>query len=479
MNKRKHQKREAPRAALLSALLPGWGHAYIGQTQTAFGLYLIDVLLVASALVVVARFKLEVAKLFVSTDALLVLMGINVVLLIFRAIVVAGSYSMAPSGGLGPKSRTAIVMAAAMFVLVIPHAAFGYVAWTQYDLIRSVFQPGGGPVASPTTTTSPTTPGSTVPGATTTVPPTTTTTEPPPIWDGLERLNLLLIGADSGVDRRGTRTDTLILASIEPSTGHVVMVSIPRQLSNPPLPDGMGIWDCNCVPDLITHVYYQAEQYPDAFPGPQEPPINALKATFEEMFDIPIHYYAMVNLECFVGIVDALGGVTMDIPKTIVDETYPHEDGSVEHVVIEAGENVHLDGHLALAYARIRRHSDDFARMHRQRCVIGALVDQANPLNILRNFGNIAQAVKENVTTDIPQDRLVDFVDLLPNVSTDRIDSLRVTRAEYATGTAPGRVFYDIDRIRAETHELMNNPEAARERLGLNDLGATCDQSFD
>ena len=195
MNKRKHQKREA--RAPCSAPSSGWGHAYIGQTQTAFGLYLIDVLLVASALVVVARFKLEVAKLFVSTDALLVLMGINVVLLIFRAIVVAGSYSMALSGGLGPKSRTAIVMAAAMFVLVIPHAAFGYVAWTQYDLIRSVFQPGGGPVASPTTTTSPTTPGSTVPGATTTVPPTTTTTEPPPIWDGLERLNLLLIGADS------------------------------------------------------------------------------------------------------------------------------------------------------------------------------------------------------------------------------------------------------------------------------------------
>ncbi|HEX6946430.1 MAG TPA: LCP family protein [Acidimicrobiia bacterium] len=480
MNSRQHRDRDAPRAALMSAILPGWGHAFIGQPRTAFGLYLIDLLLLASALVVVARFKLEVARLFFNPTALLVLMAMNVVLLIFRAIVVAGAYSMAPSGGARSRWWSAAFLIAALAVLVIPHAAFGYVAWHSYDVIRSVFQPSDPQASPPTSTssTSSTTPPTTVPGATTTLPPTTTTTAPPPIWDGLERLNVLLLGADAGPGRRGTRTDTLILVSIEPSTGHVVMVSVPRQLSNPPLPAGMGIWDCNCVPDLITHVYYQAEMHPEAFPGPQEPPINAIKGTFEEIFGVPIHYYAMVTLQGFVDMVDALGGVTIDVPKTIVDETYPHEDGSVEHVVIEKGRQ-HLNGHLALAYARIRRHSDDFARMHRQRCVIGALVDQADPFTILRNFGRIAQAIKENVSTDIPQDKLDDFVDLLPKVSSNRIDSLRITRDEYSTGAAPGRVFYDIDRIRAETHDLMNDPDAARERLGLDDLQATCDQSFD
>lgn len=289
---------------------------------------------------------------------------------------------------------------------------------------------------------------------------------------------MVLLGADAGVGRRGTRTDTMIVVSIDPSAGNVAMFSVPRQLSNPPLPKGMGIWDCNCLPDLITHLYDAAERYPEAFPGPAEPPINAIKGSLQEIFGLPIHYYAMVNLEGFVGIVDALGGVTIDVPKTIVDETYPHENGSVQRVVIEAGTR-HLDGHLALAYARIRRHSDDFARMHRQRCVLGAVVEQASPLSILRNFGSIAQAIKDNVSTDIPQDRLVDFVDLLPMVSTDRIDSLRITRAEYSTGAAPGRVFYDIDRIRADAQELMSDPAAARERLGLNGLDATCDQSFD
>lgn len=471
----------APNAALFSAALPGWGHAYVGQPRAAFGLYLIDLLFLASALVVLARFRLEAFKMWLSPDALLVLMAVNVVVLIFRAVVVAGSYTAAPLGGRRPWAPVAMVFA--LLLLVVPHLGFGYYAWTQYDLIRSVFQDPGGPSAAPPETTTtlpgPSTTVTTGPGSTTTtVPPTTSTTHAPLLWDGLERLNLVLLGADSGVGRTGTRTDTMIVVSIDPASGNVAMFSVPRQLSNPPLPTGMGVWDCNCLPDLITHLYDAAERYPDAFPGPGEPTINAIKGTLQEIFGIPIHYFAMVNLEGFVGIVDALGGVTIDVPKTIVDEVYPHENGSVQKVVIEAGRR-HLDGHLALAYARIRRHSDDFARMHRQRCVLGAVAEQASPLAIMRSFGSIATAVKENVSTDIPQDRLADLVDLLPKVSTDRIDSLRITRAEYSTGAAPGRVFYDIDRIRADAQQLMNDPAAARERLGLDGLRATCDQSFD
>jgi polyisoprenyl-teichoic acid--peptidoglycan teichoic acid transferase len=466
----------APLAALFSAVLPGWGHAYIGQNRIAFGLYLIDVLVVASLLVMVARFQLEVVKMWVSPEALLVLIGVNIVGLVFRAVVIAGSYSAAPSGSLRGWGGAALALALAL--LVLPHLGFGYIAWTQYDLIKTVFPGNGGPIASPTTTTTDPSPTTTLSGATTTTAPTTTTTAPPPIWDGLDRLNLVLLGADAGVGRTGVRTDTMIVVSIDPESGNIAMFSVPRQLSNPPLPPGMGIWDCQCLPDLITHLYDAAERYPDAFPGPASPPINAIKGSLSEIFGIPIHYYAMVTLDGFVGIIDALGGVTMDVPKTIVDETYPHEDGTVVRVVIEAGRQ-HLDGHLALAYSRIRRHSDDFARMHRQRCVLGAVVDQASPLTLLRNFGSIAQAIKDHVSTDIPQDKLVDFVDLLPRVSTDRIYSLRITRDEYATGTAPGRVFYDIPRIRADAHDLMEDPVAALERLGMDPLDATCDQSFD
>jgi LCP family protein required for cell wall assembly len=240
----------------------------------------------------------------------------------------------------------------------------------------------------------------------------------------------------------------------------------------------MGLWDCDCFPDLITHLYDAGVRYPEAFPGPGDPPINAIKGALSEIFGIPIHYYAMVTLDGFVGVVDALGGVNIEVPETIVDETYPHEDGSVERVVIEEGTQ-HLDGHLALAYARIRRHADDFARMHRQRCVLGAVLEQTNPLEVIANFGALAQAIKDNVSTDIPQDRLGDFVELLPYLGTDRVYSLRITRTQYKVGSAPGRVFYDIPRIRQDAQLMMSDPIVAMQELGLDTLDATCEESYD
>lgn len=470
-------------ATLASSVLPGLGQLYLGHGRKGRWLLVVDGAILASLIVALGWHQLEVIKLWVSPGAL-VLMGVaNLVLFVFRAMVTVSAYSSGPAEALTPGRL--VGLAAAVILVVGPHAAVAYVALVQQDLIESVFADPA-PVAIATTTTatpvttttvSPDSTSTTPETTTTTVAPTTTTTEPP-IWDGLERLNIVLLGADAGEGRTGVRTDTTIVVSIDPETGYIVMLGVPRDLSRAPLPEGMGVWDCDCFPDLITHLYDAAERNPDAFPGAGEPPFNAIKGALGEIFGMPIHYYAMVTLDGFVDVVDALGGVTIDVPKTIIDETYPHEDGTTEHVVIEAGER-HLDGHLALAYARIRRHSDDFARMHRQRCVLGAIVEGTGPFEIIANFGRIAGAIKESVETDIPQDRLVDFVDLIPKVSTDRFATLRITRAEYQTGSAPGRVYYDIERIRQDTQDLIADPTAALERLGLSPLDATCDQSFD
>jgi anionic cell wall polymer biosynthesis LytR-Cps2A-Psr (LCP) family protein len=140
----------------------------------------------------------------------------------------------------------------------------------------------------------------------------------------------------------------------------------------------------------------------------------------------------------------------------------------------------HLDGHHALAYSRIRRNSGDFARMHRQRCVLGALVSQTGPMDILSGFGDLAKAVKDNVVTDIPAERLRDFAEILPKISTDRIASLRITRYNYGVGgNTPGQQAYDLQQIRADAKILMANPEAALETLDGVDLDATCEESFD
>ena len=456
-------------AALASALAPGLGHLYTGRQRVGRRLLTASAVLFVMALMAVLFLQLELAKMWVDLDSLVILMLANIAVLTFRGAAALNAYDSAGS------SRGFLTYAGAgvaALLIVAPHAVFGHLVLVQHDLVSTVFvgsEDPRPPVAGGTTEPDQ------GPGIST---PETDPTQPAPsdpaIWDGLERLNVVLLGADAGSGRTGLRTDTTIVISIDPETGDAVMLSVPRNLSAAPLPEGMGSWDCNCFPDLITHLYDAAERSPGDFPGPAQPPINALKAALGEIFGIPIHYYALVTLDGFVAVVDAFGGVDIDVPVTIVDETYPHEDGSVVHIEIPAGRQ-HLDGHHALAYARIRRHADDFARMHRQRCVLEAVVEQSSPAEIIFRYGSIAQVLKDHLSTDIPQDQLPDFIDLLPRLSTDRIATLRITEDDYKTGEEGLLTFYDLDRIKADAQALMTDPEAAQESLELESLDTTCE----
>lgn len=106
------------------------------------------------------------------------------------------------------------------------------------------------------------------------------------------------------------------------------------------------------------------------------------------------------------------------------------------------------------------------------------MVDQVGPTGILANFGLLAQAIKEHVRIDIPQDRLTDLVDLVPKLDAERFIGLRIAR-DYQTGSAPGLTFYDIERIREHTHALITDPVRARAELGLDTLDISCTESFD
>jgi LCP family protein required for cell wall assembly len=368
-----------------------------------------------------------------------------------------------------------------MLILVTPHVVFGYYDLVQYDLLTSVFTAG-----SPTTTTvvasGDTTPVTDATGSTVTTQPgdsTTTTVVENEIWDGLERLNILLIGGDFGEGRTGIRTDTMITVSIDPSTGEAAMFSVPRNWTQVPLPEGMGIWDCgyNCYPELINELWVAGERNPDAFPGPGTPPENAVKGVISEFLGIPIHYYAMVNLDGFVDIVDALGGVEIYVPSTVIDEAYPNEDGTTtERIQIDQGLQK-LDGHLALAYARTRNQDSDYFRMNRQRCVIEAIVAEADPVSLLRNFGSLADVVKDTTQTDIPLNALPQLVQLLPSMDLENVVSVRFIPPEYhlkfRDDGKPGRV-PNIDLVHEHVDLVIADPQRAVQELGLEKLDDVC-----
>jgi LCP family protein required for cell wall assembly len=443
----------------------------VGQRRLASRLLTVDLVLVAAFLLILTRFRVETLKVWVSPDALLAVMGVDLLLLAYRTLVASGAFSAAVVKDTGMAAAGRVLVASVL--LLAPHLLLGSLAWTQYDLITTVFTP---PVAARSTTSTAISATTTGPGSTTVTPTTTTI---PTIWDGVDRLNIALLGSDMRPDQEeldpespryaGHRTDIMIVISINPSAPYdVALLPVPRFLSNFEMPEGYGVRASLDEWDWIGHVWRRAEDIaPQLYPGPGRPGANAVKTALGGLFDIPIHYYALITVGGFIDLVDAFGGVTIEVPTRIVDRNYDtaddHDGAPRTTMVIEAGSQ-HLDGYHALAYARIRSQSHEYARMHRQRCIISAMVEQANPLTLVLNFDRIAGAIKDNVLTDIPQD----------NFTTLPIDESYEIEAPVS-----GIRYYDLDLIRAHAQLVLGDPQRARAELGLSGLDSNCEESLD
>ncbi len=472
-------------AAFASAMLPGIGHFIAGDSRRGWRLLAIDVLLLATLLFFLRDAlsnKFALVALWLDPATLVAMMVANILLLGYRVWAASDAYQIAKKRNPLSKPRPpgsvlvgAVVLGAVLFV---PHAVFGYYDLIQYDLLTTVFQEETAARAAEsftplaplaTTDTTHKTVTSPLPDATTIPPQPTILTEN-------ERLNILLIGSDAGVGRRGIRTDTMITVSLDPATGEAAMFSIPRNWTHAPLPEGMGIWDCNCYPELINELWEMGERYPDHFPGPGTPSENAVKGVVSEFLGIPIHYYAMVDLAGFVQIVDALGGIEMYVPTKILDEEYPHEDGTVMRLEIPQGWQ-RMDGHIALAYARTRDQDSDYSRMNRQRCVIEAMVEQADPVSLILNFRSLADVIKRTMMTDIPIDALPQLIELLPSLDIANIVSLRFIPPEYHLKYREdgklGRIA-NIDLIHEHVQLVITDPQRAIIELGIEQLEDVC-----
>jgi LCP family protein required for cell wall assembly len=440
-------------------------------------------LIVDAAIVAIMLFffrdKVSFVTMWIRPSSLALMMVANILLLGYRVWAADDAYRSARA----KENPSANVPAAAVFVgavalgavLLLPHVVFGYYDVIQYDLITSVFGDNTAAAAS-STTTKPSTPVTDASGNTVVTEAPTTTEAPNDFIAGDDRLNILLIGGDFGEGRTGVRTDTMITVSIDPVTGETAMFSVPRNWTYSPLPAGMGVWDCDCYPELINELWVMGEQYPDAFPGPGTPSENAVKGVIGEFLGLDIDYYAMVNLDGFVDIVDALGGVNIYVPSQVIDEEYPHEDGTVERIQIDQGWQ-ELDGHLALAYSRTRHQDSDYFRMNRQRCVIEAMIDGADATSLILNFGKLADVMKNTMQTDIPIDALPQLIELLPAVDLDEVVSIRFIPPEYhlkfRDDGKPGRVA-NIDLVHEHVQLVITDPERAVRELGLEQLEDVC-----
>ena len=465
-------------AAVASALLPGLGQFLAGERRRAAYFFIADAVILA-VLLFFFHDKVSILTAFVRPSSLVLMMIFNIGMVAYRIWSADDAYRSAAATSADTVGRNAGIVAALAigFVILIPHAVFGYYEIVQYSLVTTVFGSdtataasdvpvvGGSGATGTASADAPGESGTTVPAADG----SETAIAPPTEFNDLDRLNILLIGGDFGVGRTGIRTDTMIVVSLDPETGEAAMFQVPRNWTQSPLPAGMGIWDCDCYPELINELWIAGERWPEAFPGPGTPSENAVKGVISEFLGIPIHYYAMVNLDGFVELIDAFGGVDLYVPQKIVDDEYPTLDGGFKQLVIEEGQQ-HMSGEESLEYARTRHADSDYYRMSRQRCVLEALLEQTDPANLLLNFGKIADVVKETTETDIPVDVLPQLVELLPKADLENVVSVRFIpptyHLEYRDDGKLGAIA-NIELVHEHVQLVIDDPERAVIELQL------------
>ncbi|WP_158542672.1 LCP family protein [Phytoactinopolyspora halophila] len=263
------------------------------------------------------------------------------------------------------------------------------------------------------------------------------------------RLNMLLLGMDSGDNRYGGRPDSIHVVSVDVLTGEPALISLPRNLEKARFASGTpaaeefprgfsGEGDRSDY--LLNATWTYGTENPELFDG-SSPGATAVKQAVQGSLGIDIHYYAAIDLQGFRDLVDALGGLTIDVHE----ELPIGEQGRV----LEPGVQT-LDGYHALWYARSRESTSDYDRMARQMCVLGAFLDQADPRTVLTNFVELADASAEMVTTDIPREDLSNLVDLALEAKDHDVASLQFVPPLIVPADP------DFDLIAEETSELLH-----------------------
>ena len=459
-------------AAFLSLLFPGLGHAYLGAYRRGIGFAAPPLLLGALVAGFVIRMTtFDLAGLAVQSWFLITVFIANLIALVYRAAAIVDAWSIArllshspaaASTGAPPSGarQTGLVSVAGLAAVLLVMSG-GHVAVARYDLLLSdtascIFDPQGH--CQPTESTGP---------DDETEPPASGTPEPSigpaasgaaiPPWDGKQRLNILLIGADE--QNGGHNTDTMITLSIDPASGQVVMFQLPRDTVDVPVPPGpaRNVWG-SVYAGKINAFFVAARGRSDAFPGTRETRgYTGLKAILGNLYGLDIKYFVEVNFDGFKQVVDALGGVTVNVQVPVLDDNYPANGGRRLRLFVPAGMQ-HMDGARALEYARSRKSTSDFERGARQQRLLVSLRRQLDIGSVLRNINPLAAAIGQSVRTDIPRELIPQLLGLAERVDTRSIRSVIFTPP-----------FYQVECLNCPPRGYIITPRVARIRAAVAD----------
>jgi LCP family protein required for cell wall assembly len=476
-------RRSAFTAAFLSFLFPGLGHAYLGRwLRAAMWAVLPIVMIVTVGGFAVSMGREQLIEMAASPDFLNGVLIFLVIDVFYRLFALLDAYRLASDGSVGSgftRLLSSAGLVAIIVVLVGSHVAVAqpvFLATGVYEAIvenagdesevltseelaelggddfvliteEQTERGGRGNTAGPDVSAEPEdgTPGAVATPEPTDEPEPTPTPRPQADWNGTERLNILLIGQDGGRQGRNDGsllTDTMITVSIDPVTGRLAFISLPRDTSNIPLPREWpayralgGKWN-----NKINTLYVQARANAALFPGnDKERGYRALMGALGELYGLDIKYYVAVDLNSFRSVVNTLGGVVVDVQLPVMDTGYATGDGRGKlKLYVQPGMR-RLNGQDALAYARSRHLSSDFDRAARQQRVITSVRDQTDIDSLLEPgvLNNLIRQLEREVKTNIPPKLVPRMLSLAQKIDLDSRENLVLGSSRYVDTCYP------------------------------------------
>lgn len=449
----------------LSTLLPGLGLAFTRRRVLGIGIFAAFLLLGSLTWWYVASHGL----LHAAANAVDGKLGALMALIVVGAVVWIGAialtaYTTRPHTSNGPPAPVlqGFVALMALLVAVPAGAAFAGVNTTR----NAVPQILTGPISSSTTSAKPT-------HSSTPTPPTINPTLlavksrlPKNFWKDTSRVNLLFIGSDAGPDRTGVRTDALMVASVDTKNAVTTLIGIPRNLENLPFPASNPlhtIWPngFNCgAACILDAVWTQASQHANLFPkSDSNPGLSTTRDVVSNLLGLRIDHTVVADLSGFPKLVDAMGGVVVTVHQRlpiggVINPGVGIVPGSI-HGWIDPGKQ-RLKGKKALWFTRSRATTNDFSRMRRQRCMIGAVLDQVNPVKMLASYPSLVKTLRADVRIDITPKELPAFAELVQRIQKSTIRSLPLTPNNIST-TRPS-----VSAIRALVSNAINGKAVKR-----------------
>ncbi|MDF2379698.1 MAG: LCP family protein [Candidatus Gracilibacteria bacterium] len=295
--------------------------------------------------------------------------------------------------------------------------------------------------------------------------------------DEKKRTNILLLGKGGGDHDGADLTDTIIIASLNHTKNSVSMFSLPRDLwVNIP---GYGS-------SRINKIY---ENLKPKFGSDQA--LEILKEGVETISNTEIPYVIKINFQAFEDVVDTLGGIEVEVTKSIFDTEYPNQqETGYETFSIEAGTQV-LDGMTALKYARSRHSTSDFDRASRQHQIIKAMKQKVSDLDLLSSpltLKKLYEKFSEHVETNLTTTELITLARFGKNLQQDHIYSAVLKdqdivqqgsflytpeRSQYGGAFVLRPMGESFENIQKYISFVFDFPEYLKEKAGLQILNGT------